>query len=109
MVPVRHAGDQDAIAGLSDDPAYGWTIDPETPTGGILALYQQEIAAADAIIAGMTPETPPAWWPTDLFGDFRMDSLREVMLHVITETAVHAGHLDVVRELSTGEQWLVLT
>jgi hypothetical protein len=30
------------------------------------------------------------------------------MLHVITETAVHAGHLDAVRELIDGRQWIVL-
>jgi hypothetical protein len=29
------------------------------------------------------------------------------MLHVITETAIHAGHLDAVRELIDGRQWLV--
>jgi len=28
---------------------------------------------------------------------------------VITETATHAGHLDVVRELIDGGQWLILT
>jgi len=28
------------------------------------------------------------------------------MLHVITETACHAGHLDAVRELIDGRQWL---
>jgi Protein of unknown function (DUF664) len=31
------------------------------------------------------------------------------MLLVITETAVHAGHLDAARELTDGRQWLVLT
>jgi Protein of unknown function (DUF664) len=30
------------------------------------------------------------------------------MLHVITETSVHAGHLDAVRELIDGRQWIVL-
>jgi Protein of unknown function (DUF664) len=30
------------------------------------------------------------------------------MLHVIKETACHAGHLDVVRELLDGRQWIVL-
>jgi Protein of unknown function (DUF664) len=35
--------------------------------------------------------------------------VREVILHVTTETAVHAGHLDAVRELIDGRQWLVLT
>jgi hypothetical protein len=31
------------------------------------------------------------------------------MLHVITETACHAGHLDAVRELIDGRTWLILT
>jgi Protein of unknown function (DUF664) len=30
-------------------------------------------------------------------------------VHVITETACHAGHLDAVRELIDGRKWLVLT
>jgi Protein of unknown function (DUF664) len=34
--------------------------------------------------------------------------LRYIMLHVITETSVHAGHLDAVRELIDGRQWIVL-
>jgi len=29
-------------------------------------------------------------------------------LHVITETACHAGHLDAARELIDGRRWLVL-
>ncbi|MGH8776679.1 MAG: DUF664 domain-containing protein [Jiangellaceae bacterium] len=34
--------------------------------------------------------------------------LRSVVTHVVTETAVHAGHLDTVRELIDGRQWVVL-
>ena len=34
---------------------------------------------------------------------------REVVLHVLTETAVHAGHLDAARELIDGRTWLVLS
>lgn len=30
------------------------------------------------------------------------------MLHVIKETACHAGHLDAARELIDGRQWIVL-
>jgi hypothetical protein len=29
-------------------------------------------------------------------------------MHVITESAVHAGHLDATRELLDGRQWIVL-
>jgi hypothetical protein len=35
--------------------------------------------------------------------------LRQTILHVIAETATHAGHLDAVRELIDGRTWLVLT
>jgi len=55
------------------------------------------------------PDAAPALWPEELFGDWRLDNLREVILHVLTETAVHAGHLDAVRELIDGRTWLVLT
>jgi hypothetical protein len=33
---------------------------------------------------------------------------RAVMMHVLTETATHAGHLDAVRELLDGRQYVVL-
>ena len=35
--------------------------------------------------------------------------MREIVLHVMAETATHAGHLDAARELSDGRLWLVLT
>ena len=38
----------------------------------------------------------------ELWPDWRLQDLREVLLHVITETACHAGHLDAVRELIDG-------
>ena len=62
---------------------------------------------SDAIVAETPLDAAPAWWP-DFFGEFRMDSLREVLMHVITETATHAGHLDAVRELIDGRTWLVI-
>ncbi|HEX6683334.1 MAG TPA: DinB family protein [Candidatus Limnocylindrales bacterium] len=74
----------------------------------VLGLYRREIELSNAVIAATGLDSPPKWWPEDLFGDFRLDSLREVMLHMITETACHAGHLDAARELIDGRQWLVL-
>jgi hypothetical protein len=43
----------------------------------------------------------PARWPSQ-WPDWRLGDLREIILHVITETACHAGHLDAVRELIDG-------
>jgi hypothetical protein len=38
-----------------------------------------------------------------------MQTVREVILHVMTETACHTGHLDAACELVDGKLWLVLT
>jgi hypothetical protein len=68
-----------------------------------------EIERSNAIIEATPLDAPPAWWPAELFESWRLDSLREIMLHMIAEVACHAGHLDAVRELIDGNQWLMLT
>ncbi|MCF3120840.1 DUF664 domain-containing protein [Streptomyces arenae] len=102
------AGDEDVIRGLtSDDEA--WRVDPGTRPADVLELYRREAERADAVIATTPPDTPLSWWPHDLFGEPHLHTLRDVVLHVITETACHAGHLDAARELIDGRRWLVLT
>ncbi|MEP6649321.1 MAG: DUF664 domain-containing protein [Lapillicoccus sp.] len=86
-----------------------WRVEPDVPTAVVVDAHRREIAAADAIIAVTPLDAEPAWWPEDLFGDWRIDNLRQVMLHMIAEVACHAGHLDAARELIDGRQWLVLT
>jgi hypothetical protein len=90
----------------ADDNA--WHVGQSVSAAEVLELYQREIDLADAIIKRTDLDTVPAWWP-DYFGSFRMQDLREIMLHVIAETACHAGHLDAVRELIDGTTWLVIT
>jgi hypothetical protein len=92
-----------------EDPADGWQVPADMPAEAVLGLYRRETELANAVIAGTALDAAPASWPGELFGDFRMDDLREIILHVISETACHAGHLDVVRELIDGQTWLVLT
>jgi predicted cupin superfamily sugar epimerase/uncharacterized damage-inducible protein DinB len=70
--------------------------------------YEHEIELIDRIIETRSLDETLAWWPTDLMGPQFMHTLRDLVLHVITETATHAGHLDVLRESLTGDQWLVL-
>jgi uncharacterized damage-inducible protein DinB len=100
------AADQTAIDDLPDNP---WNIDAEISAPDVFDLYRQEIERANAIIAATPLEAPPAWWPEGLFGDWKVENLRQIILHVMTETATHAGHLDIVREQIDGRQWLVLT
>lgn len=102
------AGDQAAIATLPEG-AQGWTVAPEVPAAQVLAGYRSQAERSDAVVQATALDAVPAWWPTDLFGEAMIDDARGLLLHVITETATHVGHLDVVRELIDGRQRLVLT
>jgi len=92
-----------------DDNVDAWQVGPDVSAETVLSSYRREIELADTIISATHLGTAPAWWPEDLFGSFRLHDLREIMLHVITETACHAGHLDAVRELIDGRRWMVLS
>lgn len=102
------AGEQAVIDGLAEiDNA--WLVGADVPAEAVFDLYRQEIDLANAIISSTPLDAAPAWWPAELFGDFRLHSLREIILHTMTETAGHTGHLDAARELIDGRLWRVLT
>ena len=100
------------VAGETVDLENGdaaWQVAPDTRSEEIFGLYRQEIDHADAIIASLPADAEPAWWPETIFPGLPPKTLRTTVLHVITETACHAGHLDAVCELIDGRSWLVLT
>lgn len=103
------AGDQSAIADAFALASNAWNVDPDVSADLVLDGYRHNIELSDAIGATSSLDVAPAWWPQSLFGAWRLDSVREVILHVITETAAHVGHLDAARELIDGKQRLVLT
>ncbi len=103
------AADQDVIDEVATAADDAWRVGPDTAVGEVFDLYRDEVERSNAIITTTALDAPPAWWPEELFGSWRLDNLREVILHVLTETAVHAGHLDAARELIDGRTWLVLT
>jgi len=86
-----------------------WQVDADEPAGGVLAAYRSAIAHSneiiDALQLGDPPKQPEEWW-NDAGLDF--PDLRTIVVHVLVETSVHAGHLDAVRELLDGRQHLVL-
>jgi hypothetical protein len=102
------ADEPEAWTSLEQLERSAWQLAEGTSPAQVLAMYRDEITRADAIIEKTAVDAPPARWPSDLFGSFRLADLREVLLHVITETACHAGHLDAVRELIDGRTWMVL-
>ena len=69
---------------------------------GVLARYAQVAAATDAFVVDadldLSHPLPEAPW----FEPGASRSVRRVLLHVIAETAQHAGHADIVREALDG-------
>lgn len=86
-----------------DDPEADLRVTPSESTADIIAFYGRARAAADEVIGQLDLEDLGTAW----FGN--QVSLRWVLIHMIEETARHAGHMDIVRELidgATGDhQW----
>jgi uncharacterized damage-inducible protein DinB len=86
-----------------------WQVGPDETAEDVFALYRREIERSNAIITATAVEAPPGQKDPQWEG-WQMDfpDLRTIMLHVINETSCHAGHLDIVRELIDGHQWIAL-
>src|SRR6266567_2278469 len=85
------------------DPTAAFASD--LPSAEIIAFYRDQCARSDAVLA-VTPLSAP---PRGRHGDPQMDeppNVRWVVLHMIEETARHAGHLDIARELIDGQTGL---
>ncbi|SDT38976.1 Protein of unknown function [Friedmanniella luteola] len=66
----------------------------------VLALHHAAAAHADATIDALDLDAPGVvpWWAPER----RQVTLQQVLVHVVAETAHHAGHADVLRELLDG-------
>jgi hypothetical protein len=86
-----------------------WRVEPSEPVEDVLAAYHSAISRSDEIISARrlddAPAQPEDWWEA---AGLHFPDLRTVLVHVLVETATHAGHLDAVRELLDGRQYVVL-
>jgi Protein of unknown function (DUF664) len=95
------------LPGDLDDTPYDPTaafVSEETPAE-VLAFYRDQCARSDAVLA----KTPLSARPLGRHGDPEADEpqdVRWIVLHMIEETARHAGHLDIARELIDGQTGL---
>lgn len=66
----------------------------------IVALYHRAWAHSDKTIDELDLDAEGAvpWWPEER----RTVTLHQILVHMTTETARHAGHADIVRELTDG-------
>jgi hypothetical protein len=82
-----------------------WHLSPGETLAGVLADYEEVARRTDELIAALPDldadhALPEAPW----FEPGARWSARRVFLHVIAETAQHAGHADILRESIDGQK-----
>jgi Protein of unknown function (DUF664) len=74
---------------------------PDESSEFIIGLYRRACAHADGVIAALDLDAPGSvpHWPEDR----RKTTLGVLLIRMVAETAQHAGHADIVRELIDGK------
>jgi Protein of unknown function (DUF664) len=85
------------------DPTAAFRTDE--PSAEILAFYRDQCASSDAVLA-VTPLSAAPLGKHGRPGQDEPADVRCIVLHMIEETARHAGHLDIGRELLDGRTGL---
>ncbi|RSM69087.1 mini-circle protein [Amycolatopsis sp. WAC 01375] len=81
---------------LEVDPDAEFRVAMQTPIDQLIAAYEAECERSRKVVAGMgLDDVVP-------FRDDRQVNVRFVVAHMIEETGRHAGHLDLLRELTDG-------
>ena len=102
MAAARDRGDSQEQQ--ESDYEAGFELAPGETLASALARYEQVARETEAGVAGLDLDQPVPvpkgvpWFPDDV----EAWSVRWVLLHVIEETARHAGHADIVRESIDG-------
>ncbi|MBT1002041.1 DUF664 domain-containing protein [Paenarthrobacter sp. DKR-5] len=71
-------------------------VQPDETMADILAFYRRARTSSDEVIAGRGLDDTGTAWSGETV------SLRWVLIHMVEETARHAGHVDIIRELIDG-------
>jgi hypothetical protein len=96
-----------AMAGADNneaDWADGFTLREDETLADVLAEYDAVAARTDDLAATADLDVayplPPAPW----FAPGATRSVRRVLIHLVGETAQHAGHADIIRETIDGQR-----
>jgi uncharacterized damage-inducible protein DinB len=79
----------------------GGTSAPSSGSTDVTDRYLAQIVRSDEILAGHDLDGAPCGTVQPEMAD-TIHTVRDVVLHMIEETARHAGHLDIARELLDG-------
>lgn len=85
------------------DPYAAFTC--ELPGADLIANYRDECRRSDAVLAVTPLSAAPRGLGFHPDPDYtkQITEIRWIVLHVIEETAVHCGHLEIARELLDGQ------
>jgi hypothetical protein len=105
---------------LADDPGHPFDADSDDepydpyapfvidwPSSKVLTYYGDQTQQTDDMLAVTALDAAPR----GMHGpdpDEQLHSVREIVLHMIEETAAHSGHLEIARELLDGQTRLGL-
>jgi hypothetical protein len=78
---------------------------PDGSATAVVADAAAAMARGRALAAPLPLTNPVGWWPEGHWGGWRLTTVHQVLLHLLAETACHAGHLDAARELLDGSTW----
>ena len=95
---VRHLGDAEAYW---CQHVLSGTHQASSPTDSAAEVYREQIRESDRILAKLGLDDLPLGTVEPAHAQLAQ-SMRTVVLHLIEETARHAGHLDIARELIDG-------
>jgi hypothetical protein len=94
--------------GAMDEAAFAahaasFRMEPDETLAGLLARYDEVAAATDGLVRSLPSfdddqPLPEAPW----FEPGGRWSARRVLVHIVAETAQHAGHADIIREALDG-------
>jgi len=83
-----------------------WVVAPGLDAETVFGRYRADVEAANEVISSIpfsdAPRNVDPNWDVWFRRTGPVDSVRWIVLHMIEETARHAGHLDAVRELLDG-------
>lgn len=79
-----------------------FVVEPDTTLTDLLRHYDEVAARTDALVLTVDLDASQALPPAPWFAPGTRWSARRVLLHIIGETAQHAGHADIIRESIDG-------
>ena len=98
-------GGADAMGNDPEAWAREWRLEPGQTLASVLDDYAEVARHTDELVASLPdldvshPLPVAPWFPPDA-----VRSARRVFLHIIAETAQHAGHADILRESIDGQK-----